>query len=132
MTGLTDRTIRNYIKAGLLTGEKTDGIWKFTVEDYCKFIVDKNVALSLRAKKNGVVYDFLLDDKKKAREICSVLDFPAGLEEAMEISAYFCGAVNESDKKLSMNFEHKGANARVILSGDADEVAKIISRFYAK
>ena len=56
MTGLTDRTLRNYIKSGLLRGEKIDGVWQFTAEDYGAFISDKNVIPSLRAKKNGVVY----------------------------------------------------------------------------
>ncbi|MBE6617195.1 MAG: MerR family transcriptional regulator [Ruminococcaceae bacterium] len=132
MTGLTDRTLRNYIKSGLLRGEKIDGVWQFTAEDYGAFISDKNVIPSLRAKKNGVVYDFLLNDKKKEAEACSILDFPADLAEAMAISAYFCDAVNKSDKKLKMNFEHRGNNARVIISGDAAGVWKIISGFYSK
>lgn len=32
MTGLTDRTIRNYIASGILQGDKTDGCWRFTGE----------------------------------------------------------------------------------------------------
>lgn len=132
MTALSDRTLRNYIKNGLLVGEKVDGVWRFTAEDYGKFISDKNVIPSLRAKKNGVVYDFLLDDKKKSGEICSIIDFPADLDLAMAASAYFCDAVNSSDKKLKMNFEHKGNNARVIISGDADEVVRVINGYYAR
>ena len=31
-TGLTDRTIRNYISSGILIGEKTNGVWQFTPE----------------------------------------------------------------------------------------------------
>ena len=33
MTGLTTRTIRNYIKLGILNGEKEDGVWRFSAED---------------------------------------------------------------------------------------------------
>ena len=32
MTGLTDRTIRNYLSLGFLEGEKPDGQWRFTAE----------------------------------------------------------------------------------------------------
>ncbi len=31
-TGLTDRTIRNYIASGILQGEKINGLWHFTPE----------------------------------------------------------------------------------------------------
>ena len=32
-TGLTDRTLRNYLNEGRLTGEKVDGAWRFSPED---------------------------------------------------------------------------------------------------
>ena len=31
-TGLSDRTIRNYLASGILEGEKTEGSWRFTPE----------------------------------------------------------------------------------------------------
>lgn len=33
ITGLTTRTLRNYLKMNILNGEKIDGIWTFTEED---------------------------------------------------------------------------------------------------
>lgn len=33
MTGLTTRTLRNYLKMNVLKGEKLDGIWNFTEEE---------------------------------------------------------------------------------------------------
>ena len=42
MTGLTTRTVRNYIKLGLLDGEKMDGIWQFSIEAVSAFMADKN------------------------------------------------------------------------------------------
>ena len=38
MTGLTDRTIRNYISSGILQGEKINGLWHFTAEQVEQFI----------------------------------------------------------------------------------------------
>lgn len=131
MTGLSDRTIRNYIKAGLLVGEKIDGAWKFTAENYGDFITNPNVFPSIRAKKNALVYDFMLDTKKKEAEICSIIDIPAEHSEAMAIAKFFCDAANETEG-VSMNFEHKGKFARVMVSGEAEEVVRIISEFYKK
>lgn len=44
MTGFSTRTLRNYINMGILNGEKTDGVWKFTPDDFIDFISDTNVA----------------------------------------------------------------------------------------
>ena len=33
ITGLTARTIRNYISNGILHGEKINGLWHFTPEE---------------------------------------------------------------------------------------------------
>ena len=38
ITGLTDRTLRNYISAGILEGEKVNGTWHFTIEQIEAFI----------------------------------------------------------------------------------------------
>lgn len=132
MTGLSDRTLRNYIKSGTLQGEKIDGIWQFTAEEYCSFISDKNVIPSLRARKNALIYDFILDEKKRNEEICGIIDIPAESREAMEISDFFCREVNETTGTVKMNFTHRGNHARVMLSGDAQVVAKIIGKFYEK
>jgi len=37
MTGLTTRTLRNYLKMGILKGERIDGIWNFTEEEIAEF-----------------------------------------------------------------------------------------------
>ena len=42
-TGLTDRTLRSYIKLGFLEGEKINGLWHFTPEQVEKFIENEAV-----------------------------------------------------------------------------------------
>ena len=37
MTGFTTRTLRNYIKQGLLNGEKQNGVWQFTADEIDRF-----------------------------------------------------------------------------------------------
>ena len=72
LTGLTDRTIRNYISSGILQGEKINGLWHFTPEQVECFIAHPAVRPSILAKHNAVVYDFLLDGKKDTCETCMI------------------------------------------------------------
>ena len=61
MTGLTDRTIRNYLSLGFLEGEKQDGQWRFTAEQLEEFMRHPSVKPSISAKKNALIFDFLAD-----------------------------------------------------------------------
>ena len=38
MSGLSERTVRNYLSMGLLVGEKVDGTWRFTAEQFEAFL----------------------------------------------------------------------------------------------
>ena len=69
-TGLTDRTIRNYISSGILVGEKANGVWQFTSEQVETFIHHPAVRPSIIAKKNALIYDFLLNTQKKNHNYC--------------------------------------------------------------
>ena len=69
-TGLTDRTIRNHLSAGILQGEKINGLWHFTPEQVEAFVRHPAVRPGILAKNNALVYDFLLDHAKKEPEIC--------------------------------------------------------------
>ncbi|MBD5534177.1 MAG: helix-turn-helix domain-containing protein [Lachnospiraceae bacterium] len=65
MTGFTTRTLRNYISAGILEGEKIEGVWKFSVDDFTNFISNPNVISGIKSKRNAQALDFLAGDKKK-------------------------------------------------------------------
>ena len=127
-TGLTDRTIRNYISSGILQGEKINGLWHFTPEQVEEFVRHPAVRPSILAKNNGIVYDFLLDDKKKSPEICLILDIPN--VEKKEVAEYFCDSIcNGEISKIQFSFDGVMENARVILKGDADDVLKLVNQF---
>jgi len=132
MTGLTTRTVRNYIKMGLLQGEKIDGVWQFSTEAVSDFMADKNVQPSIQAKKNGVVFDFLADNYKKVNEICTILDFPVSQEEAMEISEFFCRETcRENVGNMKFSFSYNNGIARVILKGTEDFVTEVMKKYYS-
>ena len=131
MTGLTTRTVRNYMKLGMLDGEKIDGVWQFSLESVSAFMADKNVQPSIQAKKNGVVFDFLANQYKKVNEICTILDFPVSEEEAMEISSFFCKEVNAPGvENMKFNFSYSNGMARVILKGTEDFVSEVMKKYY--
>ena len=128
-TGLSDRTIRNYISMGILEGEKINGLWHFTPEQVEAFIEHPTVRPSILAKNNAIVYDFLLDNKKKADEICIILDIPSGdRKEITEFFGYSINNGNYTNIKFSFNAPTKGY-PRIILKGDTSEVLRLVNEY---
>lgn len=132
MTGLTARTIRNYLKSGLVSGEKINGIWMFSAEEFCEMLSNPAIKPSIQAKSNAVVYDFIADDRKKVNRICTILDLCAEENEGKEISQFFCDTINSCPDAgdLCFKFEWHGRNARVILTGTEETVMEILNKYY--
>lgn len=127
-TGLSDRTLRNYISAEILRGEKQNGIWNFSLEQVESFIRHPAVRPSILAKQNAAVYDFLLDQKRTASEMCVILDLPEKSED--EITAYFCDCISKEHCQ-NVHFTCDGVTSvpRVILKGNTAEVLRLINGY---
>jgi len=132
MTGLTTRTIRNYLKSGLINGEKANGIWTFSSEDFSDMLTNPVIKPSIQAKNNAVVYDFLVDNRKKTNKICTVIDLCVGDAESNEISDFFCDTINNLPESgnLTFKYEKNGKNTRIILSGTEETVIDILYKYY--
>lgn len=130
ITGFTTRTLRNYLKLGVLNGEKLDGSWKFTDEEIAAFFADNGVKQSLRAKRHAAVFDFLADTTKKANRTCVILDFAVSDEEGEEISRFFCEKVNSDGADIVFSYGRDRGLSRVILSGSEDSVAETVKAYY--
>ncbi len=132
MTGLTTRTIRNYLKSGLINGEKTSGVWMFSSKDFSDMLTNPAIKPSIQAKNNAVVYDFLVDNKKKINKICTIIDLYIDDTESNEISEFFCDTINSLSEagELSFKFEKNDKNVRVILSGTEETVIEILDKYY--
>lgn len=132
MTGLTTRTIRNYLKSGLINGEKINGIWMFSHVDFSDMLANPAIKPSIQAKNNAVVYDFLVDNKKKINKICTIIDLYIDDTESNETSEFFCNTINSLSEtgELSFKFEKNGRNVRVILSGTEETVIDILNKYY--
>ena len=130
-TGLSDRTIRNYIASGILQGEKINGLWHFTPEQVEEFVRHPAVRPSILAKNNGLVYVFLLDTKKTGQEMCVILDTPCA--DKKTVAEYFCYSINSGGyHNIQFSFDGVMETSRVILKGDAAEVLRLVNEYNSK
>ena len=85
MTSLSDRSIRNYLRNGLLTGQKVGGQWRFTSQDIMNFFHRSDVRASVTKQWKLDILDFL-DGVNPAsegeRQACTVVDLYLSREEA--------------------------------------------------
>lgn len=131
ITGLTDRTLRNHLALGNLEGEKAGSAWQFTPQQVDAFVKLPQVWPGIQAKKNAIVYDFLLTKSKKTRKMCVILDLPG--EDSKKVSSYFCRQISarpSPEEELSFSFEAAGGCPRIILRGGADEVMALLEEFH--
>ena len=127
-TGLTDRTIRNYLSSGILQGEKINGIWHFTSEQVEAFICHPAVRPSILAKHHSAVYDFLADNHKSSYETCVIMDLPG--KDKTEVAEYFCYRIsNEDFQSINFSFDGVAKVPRIILKGDTAEVLKLVNGY---
>jgi len=133
MTGLTTRTLRNYIKDNILIGEKLSGVWKFTEDNVENFISNPIVKPSIQAKQKAIISDFLNDNKKTKNQICSILDLCISETEAENVCNQFCNFINQkTDSNIKFSYEKNENNIRIILSGDEDCIIEILNSYYKR
>jgi len=132
ITGLTTRTLRNYLDQGILEGEKVSGCWRFSEENLEKFFSSPDVKRALTAKQHALVFDFMADTYKKNSRLCIIMDIPVVQEEAKAISDVFCSFINEMQGNIQFKSTISPRGTRVILSGDEEPVMSILSQYYKK
>lgn len=133
-TGLTERTLRNYLEQGLFCGEKQNGAWRFTAQQLEALLENPAVRPSIQAKSAAYVYDFLRNEKKDEDAICAIVDLCATEEEANAISRFFCDSVNAlaENETAHFRFSFQSGHARVILTGPARVCTRMLQQFYSR
>lgn len=128
MTMLSTRTLRTYIKQGFLNGQKIDNTWQFTTLDIDNFLQNSFVQQSVQTKRNGLVYDYLLNTHNLGASVCSIYDYPVkDGTEAIALQQSFIQKINSAhyqDLKFSYAY-HKNV-VRIILIGNPTEISKLI------
>lgn len=129
MTRLTDRTIRNYIKLGLLEGRKDNGAWVFTKEQVAKMLETSYVKQAIQIKRDVMIESFLQDKRKLEPSLCSVLDYPLQDESAKKlcnVAIDYMNTRNPKEVELSYEYENTSGLARFIVKGPAQEVMELL------
>ena len=78
MTMLTSRTIRNYLKDGMLTGRKIGGQWRFTKKDIENLFQDNKVEEEMKNNRRQDVMDFINGvntDMGGELQLCTIADY---------------------------------------------------------
>lgn len=130
-TGLTDRTLRSYLKEGRLTGRKEDGAWRFTPEDLEKLFQDEGARQAVRANRNAIVYDFMLNGGREDA-CCAVRDIPVERDGEEALRVRLLERVNREGGAVRFAYgygeDRRGqGSARVILAGPTAAVQKILT-----
>lgn len=129
MSGLTSRTIRNYIEMGLLEGEKVSGQWQFSSDQVRQLFEHPFVKPSIQAKKNALVLDFIADTHKKTGQICLIYDIPG--ENSWQIAHRIIPLYNDGGyaNDLQLSIESDKMSSRIILKGQSEDVLHLINAF---
>ena len=128
ITGLTDRTLRNYLNDGILLGEKRDGVWRFTEEQIGAFLENPYVKPAIQAKRNAILYDYLRADLSNKNTACVVLRLRE--DGSQSVAEFFCDAVNKRED-LMMTFDHNHGENKVILVGNEETVYDVLAEYHA-
>ena len=129
ITGLTSRTLRNYLKSGLLEGSKETGVWQFTDQQVSAFITHSSVYPSMQAKQHALVYDFLSGQNQAENEECVLLNRTIEESKAKEIADFFCSTAGKLNH-IRFTYTYHSGKAHYILKGAEEDIGRIMEEFY--
>lgn len=127
MSMLTDRTLRNYLKRGLLHGEKTAEGWRFSSEDIAAFWQVPAVRRAIDAKYLAVTEDFLYQRVDTSGQACFILDEAVHDQRAADA---LCARVLQSVQALPvrMAYRYRKGTVRVSLRGPWEDVLAAVQK----
>lgn len=132
MTGLTGRTIRNYLADGRLRGRKIGSQWRFTESDITAlFSTPKAAASADTAAGSEAVSEFLRPQSRSGVSICSVIDYPSPSAESTEaISKMITDSIASFIDGDSISFTYQYLDevgvGRFTIVGPIDLVSKLV------
>jgi len=139
MTGLTTRTIRNYLKDGSLEGTKIGGQWRFTMKDVKKLFNKGNVAKDMQDHQREQVLDFIdgvNTDMNGQLQICTIADYYCDTKKAAkEMSDKLMTIINtnvdvtKGGANYSYDYVEKESKARFILFGNSSFIIETLKQF---
>lgn len=131
LTGLTSRTIRNYLKDGTLRGRKIGVQWRFTEEDINRLFSEVDGEGQKVMHIEDVVSAFLKDGTATEPRGCLTVKVP--FTEVSKMKQYqkkFTGFLKAEAKELTAAFEtvEEEGILRIAVSGNMTEIEKLTAR----
>lgn len=129
MTGLSTRTLRNYLTSGILHGTKSDNRWLFNEEEVTALIRHPSVYPSILAKNKAIIQDFLKEETKSTAQSCLVMDLPAHTVSSEPLMQMLCECTcTENIQNMRFSYEKKDKIVRIIVSGPVDFIVFIAQK----
>lgn len=125
LTGLTSRTIRNYLKDGTLRGKKIGVQWRFTEEDINRLFSEVDGEGQKVMRLDDVISVFLKETKKKQPEGCVIIDIPfTGEEDKKKYKKYLREQIAEVRGRLTVVCEdvEEDLMLRIAISGMTEDI----------
>ena len=107
MTSVTTRTIRNYLRNGILKGKKIGGQWRFSLEDI-EAMINQTNGTSLENSRR-IVRDFLdsaYASFPQSISVCTIADVPCTQEKAAQISKTLCALWNQPTSRGTFRYDY--------------------------
>ena len=125
MTALTERTLHNYMKRGLLHGDKTLTGWQFSFEQISQFMDEPFVTAAIQSKHQSMVEDFLHKKIPTAGNVCLVYDIEPITPDKYQRFIHLCDFFPE----IRTAYYQKKSTARITLCGKSHQVSAFLSDF---
>ena len=109
MTMLTTRTIRNYLRDGILKGRKIGGQWRFTSDDVERFMDSGTVGTAIADDAKQSVLDFVdgvNTDITGEVQICAIIDLYVKQEAAKRRSDEFCALIDSGKGETCFKYKY--------------------------
>ena len=124
VTGMTSRTIRNYLKDGTLTGQKIGVQWRFTEEEIKKLFSRQ---MPGQSSPSQIVKGFLGEQERETPAFCVLMDVPGVTElEGVELYRKLQEEKSERIRYMSYEYHDEGQLMRIAVSGDMGAVMDLM------
>lgn len=126
---MTERTIRNYLKEGILRGTRVGGQWRFSKEDLDDLIQNSTFRKQVRDNASTIAKNYI--DRKVAIlgdiTICSVIDYKNPNQEYMDkIECEIAAIVREYKGNAHLTAISENGIGRCTVIGTIECVRKVL------
>lgn len=128
ITGLTGRTIRNYLKDGTLHGRKIGVQWRFTEEDVENLFSETGGLRSVAVLQEEMISDFIKEVKEQEKRSCLVMDIPVEEGQAEEYLGIIENLLSEKEVQGVLDYRKSNRAIRLVLRGMTEYILEIMTK----